>query len=90
MQTKHLLLTEKCINCTPAKARIKRLYDLPIFKLILRIASIFKSFCWLRQEIQWLANFKYKLTPNNALRLLAWRKLQKKTIKKLKRRNKPL
>jgi hypothetical protein len=90
VQTKRLLLTKKCINCTPAKARIKRLYDLPIFKLILLIASIFRSFCLLRQSIQCLANYKYKLTLNSPLRLLAWLKLQKKTIKKLKRRNKPL
>ncbi len=36
------------------------------------------------------ANFKYKLKSNVALRLLAWLKLQKRKLRKLKRRNKPL
>jgi hypothetical protein len=90
VHSKPSLLTRKCKKCTPVKARIKRLSDSPIFGIILRIAPIFASFCWLRQGIECLVSFKYKLTSNNGLRLLAWRKLQKRTIKKLKRRNKLL
>jgi hypothetical protein len=66
----------------------KWLLNLLAFMAVFALTAHFRLFCWLEQADKALASFKYKTGLTDVLRLIAWRKLQKRKIKRLKRRNK--
>jgi hypothetical protein len=58
------------------------------FEAILLLAPVLQPISDAGQHIQRLTNFKYKMRPISLSRLNAWRKQQKRSIRKRKRRNK--